>query len=68
LPTRQAEPRGAARDSAPGSTVERRRIVAIKVSAPPLRAGIVDRPVETLDRTPKLSAEWFREAARRNAV
>jgi hypothetical protein len=69
MPTRQAEPRGAARDSAPGSTVERRRIVSTKVSAPPLRAGIVDRPVgETLDRTPKLSAEWFREAARRNAV
>jgi hypothetical protein len=24
--------------------------------------------LETLERTPKLSAEWFKEAARQNAV
>jgi beta-glucosidase/6-phospho-beta-glucosidase/beta-galactosidase len=32
------------------------------------RFGIVYVDFQTLARTPKLSAEWFREAARRNAV
>jgi beta-glucosidase len=32
------------------------------------RFGIIYVDFETLQRTPKLSAEWFREAARRNAV
>jgi beta-glucosidase len=32
------------------------------------RFGIVYVDFETLERTPKLSAEWFREAARQNAV
>jgi beta-glucosidase len=32
------------------------------------RFGIVYVDFDTLERTPKLSAEWFREAARRNAV
>ena len=32
------------------------------------RFGIVYVDFETLERTPKLSAEWFREAAKRNAV
>src|SRR5262245_1659981 len=45
MPTRHAEPRGAARASPPGATAQRRRIGAAKLSAPPLRPGIVDRPV-----------------------
>ncbi len=32
------------------------------------RFGIVYVDFDTLERTPKLSAEWFREAARQNAV
>jgi beta-glucosidase len=32
------------------------------------RFGLVYVDFDTLQRTPKLSAEWFREAARRNAV
>jgi beta-glucosidase len=32
------------------------------------RFGVVYVDFETLERTPKLSAEWFREAARQNAV
>ena len=32
------------------------------------RFGIVFVDFDTLERTPKLSAEWFREAARRNQV
>jgi beta-glucosidase len=32
------------------------------------RFGLVYVYFDTLERTPKLSAEWFREAARRNAV
>lgn len=32
------------------------------------RFGLVYVDFETLERTPKLGAEWFREAARRNAV
>jgi beta-glucosidase len=32
------------------------------------RFGIIYVDFDTLERTPKLSAEWFREAARRNAV
>ena len=32
------------------------------------RFGLVYVDFETLKRTPKLSADWFREAARRNAV
>jgi len=32
------------------------------------RFGLIYVDFETLERTPKLSAEWFREAARRNAV
>ena len=32
------------------------------------RFGIVYVDFDTLERTPKLSAKWFREAARRNAV
>src|SRR5262245_56213884 len=32
------------------------------------RFGIIYVDFETLERTPKLSAEWFREAARQNAV
>jgi beta-glucosidase len=32
------------------------------------RFGLVYVDFDTLDRTPKLSADWFREAARRNAV
>jgi beta-glucosidase len=38
----------------------------------PSRTGTTDSDVyvdfDTLERTPKLSAEWFREAARQNAV
>jgi LuxR family maltose regulon positive regulatory protein len=45
MPTRHAEPRGAARASPPGAIAQRRRIGAAKLSAPPLRPGIVDRPV-----------------------
>jgi beta-glucosidase len=30
--------------------------------------GIVYVGFETLERTPKLSGQWFREAARHNAV
>src|SRR5262245_20128450 len=45
MPARQAEPRRAARASPPGATALRRRIGAAKLSAPPLRPGIVDRPV-----------------------
>ena len=32
------------------------------------RIGIIYVDFETLQRTPKLSAEWFREAARLNSV
>jgi beta-glucosidase len=32
------------------------------------RFGLVYVDFDTLQRTPKLSAEWFREAARQNAV
>src|SRR5262245_37603944 len=32
------------------------------------RFGLIYVDFETLTRTPKLSAEWFREAARKNAV
>ena len=32
------------------------------------RFGLIYVDFDTLKRTPKLSAEWFREAARRNAV
>jgi beta-glucosidase len=32
------------------------------------RFGIIYVDFETLQRTPKLSAEWFRESARQNAV
>ena len=32
------------------------------------RFGIVHVDFDTLERTPKLSAQWFREAARQNAV
>ncbi|HET7758728.1 MAG TPA: GH1 family beta-glucosidase [Gaiellaceae bacterium] len=32
------------------------------------RFGLIYVDFETLERTPKLSAEWFREAARQNAV
>src|SRR5262249_37098927 len=32
------------------------------------RFGLIYVDFDTLERTPKLSAEWFREAARRNAV
>jgi len=32
------------------------------------RFGVIYVDFETLERTPKLSAEWFREAARQNAV
>jgi beta-glucosidase len=32
------------------------------------RFGLIYLDFETLERTPKLSAEWFREAARQNAV
>ena len=32
------------------------------------RFGLTYVDFETLERTPKLSATWFREAARRNAV
>jgi beta-glucosidase len=32
------------------------------------RFGIIYVDFDTLERTPKLSAEWFREASRRNAV
>ena len=32
------------------------------------RFGLIYVDFETLERTPKLSAEWLREAARRNAV
>ena len=32
------------------------------------RFGIVHVDFKTQKRTPKLSAQWFREAARRNAV
>ncbi len=32
------------------------------------RFGLIYVDFETLERTPKLSAEWFRVAARQNAV
>jgi beta-glucosidase len=32
------------------------------------RFGLIYVDFDTLERTPKLSAEWFREVARRNAV
>jgi beta-glucosidase len=32
------------------------------------RFGLIYVDFETLERTPKLSADWFREAVRRNAV
>jgi beta-glucosidase/6-phospho-beta-glucosidase/beta-galactosidase len=32
------------------------------------RFGLIFVDFDTLERTPKLSAEWFREAARHNAV
>jgi beta-glucosidase/6-phospho-beta-glucosidase/beta-galactosidase len=32
------------------------------------RFGLIYVDFDTLERTPKLSAEWFREAARQNAV
>ncbi len=32
------------------------------------RFGLVYVDFQTLERTPELSAEWFREAARRNAL
>jgi beta-glucosidase len=32
------------------------------------RFGLVYVDFDTLERKPKLSAEWFREAARQNAV
>lgn len=32
------------------------------------RFGLIHVDFDTLERTPKLSAQWFREAARRNAV
>jgi beta-glucosidase len=32
------------------------------------RFGLIYVDLDTLERTPKLSAEWFREAARHNAV
>ena len=44
MPTRQAEPRGAARASPSSAVVQRGRIVASKLAAPPLRPGVVDRP------------------------
>ena len=45
MPSRQAEPQGAAYASPSAPVLERRRIVASKLSAPPLRPGIVERPV-----------------------
>ena len=45
MPTREAESGGFVRASRFGAAVERRRIVASKLSAPQLRRGIVDRPV-----------------------
>jgi LuxR family transcriptional regulator, maltose regulon positive regulatory protein len=44
MPTRQAEPPGAAHATPAAPVIERRRIVASKLAAPPLRPGIVDRP------------------------
>jgi hypothetical protein len=44
MSTRQAEAGGAAHASPSGRAAERRRIVASKLAAPPLRPGIVDRP------------------------
>jgi LuxR family maltose regulon positive regulatory protein len=44
MPTRQAKPQ-AARPSAAGSTNPRSRISASKLSVPPVRPGIVDRPL-----------------------
>jgi beta-glucosidase len=32
------------------------------------RFGVIYVDFDTLERTPKLSAEWFRQAARQNAV
>jgi len=32
------------------------------------RFGLVSVNFDRLERTPKLSAEWFREASKRNAV
>ena len=32
------------------------------------RFGLIRVDFDTLERTPKLSADWFREAARQNAV
>jgi LuxR family transcriptional regulator, maltose regulon positive regulatory protein len=45
MPTRPAQPDRAAQASPSGRAAERRRIVASKLAAPPLRPGIVDRPL-----------------------
>jgi LuxR family transcriptional regulator, maltose regulon positive regulatory protein len=45
MPTREVESGGFVRASPFGAAVERRRIVASKLSAPQMRRGIVDRPV-----------------------
>jgi len=44
MPSRQAEPQSAAHATPSAPVNERRRIVASKLGAPPLRPGIVDRP------------------------
>ena len=44
MPTHQTEPADAG-TTPTGSAAERRHFVASKLAAPPLRSGIVDRPV-----------------------
>ena len=44
MPSWQAEPQGAAFATPSAPLVERRRIVASKLAAPPLRSGVVERP------------------------
>jgi ATP/maltotriose-dependent transcriptional regulator MalT len=44
MPTRQTEPADAGTTPI-GSAAERRHFAASKLAAPPLRSGIVDRPV-----------------------
>ena len=44
MPSRQADARVAASGTPSAPVIERRRIVASKVTAPPLRPGVVARP------------------------